>query len=165
MTNGIPLVLRGTLRRLRSAALALTFGIIAVESAVAQEGVAVTIAPDAEVRATLVPGAGARVTGRFVSLTRDTLAVAVGSERMRRAMPVQTVARVEVRGPRDRKRGAVIGAGLLGGIAVVFGGIDVSKGSLATDEYIGAIAANAVIGGLIGAALAPRGWIPVPLPR
>lgn len=76
-------------------------------------------------------------------------------------MPVASNQRLEVRGPRDRKRGAIIIAGILGGIAIVFGGLDVSKGTLGASKYAEVVAGNAVIGGLIGAALAPRGWITI----
>lgn len=145
----------------RALLLAIALGCFGWQPAAAQEGMVVTIAPGAEVRVTPVPGAGARVSGRFVSLTRDTLAFTTGSQLSRLAMPTAAVQRLEVRGPRDRKRGAIIGGGILGGIAVVFGGIDVSKGSLGAGEYVGTIVGNSVIGALAGAALAPRGWTTV----
>lgn len=152
---------RGMNVPVRGILLAIAFCGIGVSAAGAQAGAVVTIAPEAEVRVTPVAGAGPRVTGRFVSLTPDTLTFARGKERTRVAMPAAAVQRLEVRGPRDRKRGAIIGGGILGGIAVVFGGIDVSKGSLGAGEYVGTIVGNSVIGALAGAALAPRGWTTV----
>lgn len=134
---------------------------VAPADARAQAGAIVTIAPDAEVRVTPVPAAGPRVTGRFVSLTPDTLTLVRGRERARVAMAAASIQRLEVRGPRDRTRGAIIGGSILGGIAVVFGGIDVAKGSLGAGEYAGAVVGNTVIGALAGAALAPRGWMTV----
>lgn len=133
------------------------------QTAAAQGAAVVTIAPGAEVRVTPSPGTGVRTDGRFVSLTRDTLTFATGPQRSHLAIPTTAVQRLEVRGSRQRTRGAVIGAGILGGIAVVFGGIDASKGSIGTGEYLGTIAGNAVIGALAGAALAPRGWTAVPV--
>lgn len=147
---------------LRAILLAITLCGIGGSAAGAQAGAVVTIAPEAEVRVTPVTGAGPRATGHFVSLTPDTLTFARGKERARVAMPTTSVQRLEVRGPRDRKRGSIIGGSILGGIAVVFGGVDVSNGSLGAGEYVGTILGNTLIGALAGAALAPRGWTAVP---
>lgn len=159
--TGEPSPVRAMNAPVRGILLAITLCGIGGSAAGAQAGAVVTIAPEAEVRVTPVTGAGPRATGHFVSRTRDTLTFARGKERARVAMPMASVQRLEVRGPRDRKRGSIIGGSILGGIAVVFGGVDVSKGSLGAGEYLGTIVGNTVIGALAGAALAPRGWMTV----
>lgn len=130
--------------------------------ALAQGAVQVSIAPNAELRVTLVTPPGGRMRGRFLAISGDTLTMTRGDGRATVGVPRSRLQRVEVRGAPDRRRGAVIGAGLLGGIAVVFGGLDYSRDSISGGELTGAIVGNAIIGGLIGAGFAPRRWTPVP---
>lgn len=130
-------------------------------AAQAQSGMPIAIAPDADVRATMASGPERRVTGQFVRVTADTLTLLRRRAAMI-ALPMVQVHRLEVRGARDPWRGARWGAGIVGGVAVVFGGIDVARGRLESGEYVGTIVANALIGGLLGYAIAPRGWVEVP---
>lgn len=53
---------------------------------------------------------------------------------------------IAVRGERDRRAGMLRGAAAIGGVAVVFGGIDMARGDLAGDEYASAIFGNALVG-------------------
>lgn len=121
---------------------------------------AVAIAPNADVRATMTGGPERRISGQFARLTGDTLVLT--RRRAAIALPVAQVQRLEVRGARDHWRGARWGAGIVGGIALVFGGIDTARGELGGGEYAGTIVGNALIGGLLGYAIAPRGWVEVP---
>lgn len=127
----------------------------------AQSGASIAIAPDADVRATMASGPERRVTGQFVRLSADTLTLSRRRAAMI-ALPMVQVHRIEVRGARDPWRGARWGAGIVGGIALVFGGIDTARGRLERGEYIGTIVGNALIGGLLGYAIAPRGWVELP---
>jgi hypothetical protein len=74
------------------------------------------------------------------------------------------LAALEVRGGRDRARGALIGAGIATALAALFGGIDHARGELSSGELTGTVASNAVAGALLGFAFAPRGWRRLPLP-
>jgi hypothetical protein len=74
------------------------------------------------------------------------------------------LAMLEVRGGRDRARGALIGAGIGVVIVGVFGGIDHARGEISSGELAGTVASNAVAGALLGALFAPRGWRRLPLP-
>ena len=130
-------------------------------AAQAQSGATVAIAPNADVRATMTSGPQRRVTGQFVRMTADTLTLSRRRTAMI-ALPMVQVHRLEVRGARDPWRGARWGAGIVGGVALVFGGIDAARGRLGGGDYVGTIIGNALIGGLLGYAIAPRGWVEVP---
>lgn len=131
-------------------------------AAQAQSGTTIAIAPNADVRATMVSGPERRVTGQFVRMSADTLTLARHRHAVMIALPLAHVHRLEVRGSPDPWRGARWGAGILGGVALVFGGIDTARGGLETGEYVSTILGNALIGGLLGYAIAPRGWVDVP---
>lgn len=141
--------------------MALAFIASAPTSVTAQLAPGVEISPATKLRLTLVAPRD-RFTGAFLSADRDSIRVDRGS---RATYGFDNVRRLEVRGGRDRRRGALIGAGILGGVALVAGGIDVSRGNLSTGEWLGTIAGNALFGGLLGLALPPRGWVDVPLAR
>lgn len=69
---------------------------------------------------------------------------------------------VAVKGERDRRAGVRRGAIVLGGVAVVFGGIDAAGGNIGVGEWLGTIAGNAILGGAVGYMIAPRGWQNLP---
>lgn len=134
--------------------------LVATSAAHAQSGTSATIAPDADVRATMVSGPDRRLTGKFIAMSADTLTLSRHGAVF--SIPVAQLHRLEVRGARNPWRGARWGAGIVGGIAVVFGGIDAARGRLGGGEYVGTIVGNALIGGLLGYAIAPRSWVEVP---
>jgi hypothetical protein len=81
------------------------------------------------------------------------------------AYPLSELATLEVRGGRDRARGALIGVAIATAGSALFGGIDRVRGELSSGELAGTVAGNAVAGALLGYAFAPRGWRRLPLPR
>lgn len=148
---------RATLVAVFTATLLLAGG----RAAHGQSAAAVTIAPDADVRATMITGPERRIGGKFVRMTTDTLVLSRDRRGTQLSLPLAQVRQLEVRGGRQPWRGARWGAGIVGGIALVFGGIDVGRGELGAGEYIAAVAGNALIGGLVGYVIAPRGWVAV----
>lgn len=69
---------------------------------------------------------------------------------------------IGVGGERNRGRGVLRGALLLGAIAAVFGGIDKGQGELRTGEYARTVAGNVAIGAALGYLISPRGWQRLP---
>lgn len=103
-----------------------------------------------------------RLAGRVLGVVGDTLLLEGGASRR---YPLADLARLELRGGRDRRRGVTIGALAGSGITAVAGGIDAGQGQISVGEVVGAALLNAVIGGVIGHALAPGGWERLALPR
>lgn len=137
-----------------------------------QAGYRLTIDQGIDVRATLRSATGTRINGRAAGMAGDTLLLAEGSGAMTRRFLLRDLSSLEIRGGRNRRRGATIGAILAATITGIAGGIDVSNNAtsapddrISAGEVIGAAAVNAAIGGLIGYALAPGGWERLPLPR
>ncbi len=128
----------------------------------AQSVVGLTITPGTEIRVTPRPPATSRVRGRVVVLARDTIVLRDVGTVSRFALA--DLLALEVRGGEDKRRGFLIGAGVATGITGIFGGIDASKGRISNDDLIGTIIVNALIGGLVGYAFAPKGWERLPLP-
>ena len=108
------------------------------------------------------PGTG-REKGTFYRSDEDSLVVRGGDRTIGYAWT--DVSSLEARGGRDRWRGAMIGALVLGGVAALFGGIDAAQGEMEGGELVAGIVGNAAFGAGIGAILAPKGWAEVPLPR
>lgn len=69
---------------------------------------------------------------------------------------------IAVRGERDRKKGMLRGAIAVGGLALVFGGIDTAQGELTGGEFVSGVASNAAFGALVGYFISPRGWQKLP---
>ena len=69
---------------------------------------------------------------------------------------------IGVGGERNRRRGMVRGAVLLGAVAAVFGGLDKRQGRIRSGEYAGTIAGNVVIGAAVGYLISPRRWQRLP---
>lgn len=126
----------------------------------AQVAPGVTLPAGSRVRVTAVAD---RTDGVLVTHDADSIRVRRGRDT--RALPFAEVQRLEVRGGRDRRRGFMRGALILGGIGVVFGGIDVSRGKISGGDYLETVVTNALIGGAVGVLWAPRGWRVVPLMR
>lgn len=142
------------------ASLALTLS--ALDVAGAQTGTGLTITPGTELRLTPRAAGMPRRRGRVVQLAGDTLVLREGDALSHTALA--DLAALEVRGGEDKRRGFLIGAGVATGITGVFGGIDVSKGNISRDDFVGTLIVNALIGGLVGYAFAPKGWERIPLP-
>lgn len=149
-------------RRLALAAAGLLLG-AAPAAAGAQQRPALTLAPGTEIRLATAGAPGVRLLGRVERSTRDSLFVSLLGARAPRGYAVAELASLEARGGRDRGRGARIGAGIGAGIALVFGGIDAARGEVGGGEVAGAAVGNALLGGLVGSLLAPRGWQRLPL--
>lgn len=105
----------------------------------------------------------ARQTGRASGVDGDTIALSHDGRIQRYAL--REARRIEIRGGDDTRKGVLVGAGLAVIVTGVAGGIDVSKGNISAGEVVGAAALNALLGGVIGYALAPGGWERLPLPR
>ena len=140
--------------------LLLLFSALDVASAQASAGL--TIAPGTELRLTPRAAGMPRRRGRVVQLAGDTLVLREGDALSRTAL--SDLAALEVRGGEDKRRGFLIGAGVASGITGVFGGIDLSKGNITNEDFVGTLLFNALIGGLVGYAFAPKGWERIPLP-
>jgi hypothetical protein len=128
----------------------------------------IDLAPGADVRIATSAAPELRVRGRVVRTDGNGTTVviwprgaAAGTET---GYAVRDLASLEVRGGRDRVRGALIGAGILTAITAVFGGIDKAQGRISSGDLAGTVASNAAGGALLGFALAPRGWRRLPLP-
>ncbi len=148
-------------RRARLVALVAALG--AAPAAQAQSGSGITLTPGTEIRLTPRSAAIPPRRGRVVVLARDTIVLRTGDAISRTALA--DVGVLEVRGGEDKRRGFLIGAGIAAGITGVFGGIDVSKGNISRDDFIGTMIVNSLIGGLVGYAFAPKGWERIPLPE
>ena len=140
--------------------LALTLS--ALDVATAQGSAGLTISAGTELRLTPRAAGMPRRRGRVVQLAGDTLVLREGETLTHTAL--SDLAALEVRGGEDKRRGFLIGAGVAAGITGVFGGIDVSKGNISRDDFVGTLIVNALIGGLVGYAFAPKGWERIPLP-
>jgi hypothetical protein len=140
----------------------LTLCLLVPAPSPAQSVAGLTITPGTEIRLTFRQPEVPRLRGRVVLLAGDTIVVRDGALTTHRALA--DLAALEVRGGEDKRRGFLIGAGIAGGITAVFGGIDVSKGEITADDFVGTLIVNALIGGLVGYAFAPKGWERIPLP-
>ena len=150
--------MNGAARLITSLVLTLS----ALDVARAQGSAGLTIAAGTELRLTPRAAGMPRRRGRVVQLAGDTLVLRDGDALSHTAL--SDLAALEVRGGEDKRRGFLIGAGVAAGITGVFGGIDVSKGNISRDDFVGTLIVNALIGGLVGYAFAPKGWERIPLP-
>lgn len=153
------------MRRILAAAVVagLSLGALAV-TADAQQRATLTMETGTQVRVETHAAPGERVVGRVLASTRDSLSVLPRRSAEVVTYHVPELLSLEVRGGRDRRRGALIGAGVAAGIAVVFGGIDAARGELGVGEVGGIAVGNALVGALAGALLAPKGWQRLPVP-
>jgi hypothetical protein len=124
--------------------------------------------PGADVRLATAAAPDVRVRGRVVRMDGNGSTVIVwprgAAAGVETGYIVADLASLEVRAGRDRKRGALIGAGIATAFAALFGGIDRARGEISSGELAGTVVSNAVAGALLGYAFAPRGWHRLPLP-
>lgn len=144
-------------RRLGLLAAALCCSALA---AGAQDRGRLILAPGTQVRATWRAPSGETLTGHADGIVGDTLLLAEPARRI----PLADLSALEVRGGRDRARGATIGAVALGVVTGVGGGIDYSRGNIGFGDLLWTIAENVSLGAAVGALLAPTGWLKLPLP-
>lgn len=130
----------------------------------AQNSYGIGLATGTQVRLRTVDDPQKAVTGKLIGLAGDTMLVAL-EHSTQGSYPFAVLQSLEVRGGKDHKRGAVIGAGIIGGIGLVFGGIDLAHDKISSGDFVGTVVGNSVIGALLGFALAPKGWERVPLVR
>jgi hypothetical protein len=149
----------GSLHRLLASAV-LVVGLPGFASAQSSSGLVLT--PGTEIRLTPRRPDEPRRRGRVMVLARDTIVLRDGEAISHTALA--DLAAIEVRGGEDKRRGFLIGAGIAGGITAIFGGIDASKGEISNDDLVGTLILNTLIGGLVGYAFAPKGWMRIPLP-
>jgi len=128
----------------------------------------IDLQPGAELRLATAAAPDVHVRGRVVRSDGNGTTVIIwprgapaGTE-TRYAM--HDLASLEVRAGKDRMRGMVIGAAIATALSAVFGGIDNAHGRISSEELTSTVASNAVFGGLLGFAFAPRGWRALPLP-
>ena len=125
----------------------------------------VVVWPGTEIRATLAgpsPGPSA-VRGRLVRLAGDTLRLTHRGTSSIAAYSLRDVARLEVRGRRQRRLGFTLGALVGAGLSAAIAGPDWRRGGISRDQFAGLVATNALIGGWVGFAFAPREWTELPL--
>lgn len=141
-----------------------TLGLVVCSAPIARaQGVSgLTITPGTEIRLMPRVATAPSIRGRVVVLARDTIVVRSDEATSRTALA--DLAAIEVRGGEDKRRGFLIGAGVATAITGIFGGIDAAKGTITADDFVGTLLVNALVGGLVGYAFAPKGWERIPLP-
>ena len=140
--------------------IALILAVTFAASAGAQLAPGVSVAQGSQVRLTLV-SPSQRLKGRFDSASRDSVYLDRGE--VRAAYAFANVRQFQVRGGENKKKGVAIGMAIAGGITLIAGGIDYANDKIRGDDYAGAVIGNIMIGGLVGYAFAPKGWIDLPL--
>ncbi|HET6228816.1 MAG TPA: hypothetical protein VFE05_01990 [Longimicrobiaceae bacterium] len=124
--------------------------------------------PGAAVRVTTLAAPGVQVTGKALRTDGNGSTIVIWP----RSAPAGTetryalsdLAMLEVRGGKNRTRGALMGAGIAAALAAVFGGIDSARGRISSGELTSTVGWDAVFGAGVGALFAPRRWQPLPLP-
>ena len=130
----------------------------------AQSSYGIGLATGTQIRLRTIDDPQTLIAGRVIGIAGDTMLVAVDRSRQG-SFRLDRLQLLEARGGKDRTRGMTIGAGILGGIGLVFGGIDLSRDKISGGDFVGTVIGNAAIGALFGYALAPAGWERVPLIR
>ena len=136
--------------------------ILAPTAQAQSSGYHIALGRGSAVRVTTMLEPSRRIVGKVLAMPGDTIILDSNSAQVK--FPLAALNSLEIRGEEDKRRGFTIGAVALGGIAVVFGGIDYSKDRISGGDWFSTIVGNALIGGLIGYAFAPKGWDPLPLP-
>ncbi|MEO7367048.1 MAG: hypothetical protein ABIZ36_03765 [Gemmatimonadaceae bacterium] len=142
---------------------ALVAGFLFAAPLYAQNSYGIGLATGTQIRVRTTADPQTRITGKVIAVAGDTILVAI--DHSQASYRLDRILLLEARGGKDRKRGMAIGAGVLGGIGLVFGGIDASRGKISGGDFAGTVIVNAAIGALLGYALAPKGWEAVPLVR
>jgi hypothetical protein len=127
----------------------------------------VVLWPGTEIRATLSNNALGRpnVRGRLVRLAGDTLRITHRGTSSIATYTLSDVSRLEVRGRRQRRLGFTLGALVGAGLTAAIAAPDWQRGGISRDQFAGLLATNALIGGWVGFAFAPREWTELPLNR
>lgn len=102
--------------------------------------------------------------GSSGSVVDDTLRLQPRGGVPARALALRDLSRLEISGGDDKRKGMLIGAGIVGGATAIFAGVDASKGAISAGDAVGTVAVNALLGALVGYAFAPAGWERLPLP-
>ena len=121
------------------------------------------IDPGTELRAFTRAAPAVELRGRAGVLQNDTLSLITNAPRARFAL--DELARLEVRGGKDRSYGMLRGAIVLTAITTVGGGIDLARGRISTGELAGTLVGNIFFGAAVGYFFPRRGWEAVGLPR
>jgi hypothetical protein len=127
-------------------------------------GYRLALAPGAELRIATHASPTAPSRARAERVAGDTLFYFAGGSEASRSLLLSDVATLQVRGGKDHRRGAIIGAVVLGAITGVAGGIDYGRHDISGGDYVGSTIGNVALGALLGYAFAPTGWVRVPLP-
>jgi len=102
----------------------------------------------------------ARLSGRVRSQTRTLVTVTTSDATV--PVPWSDVSRVQVRGGKDRVKGATAGALLFIGLGILG---EQTAPTTSTGERIGAFTGATIVGAYLGSRfLAPRGWSDLPVP-
>ena len=121
------------------------------------------IDPGTEVRAFTRAAPTVELRGRAGVLRNDTLSLITNAPRARFAL--DELARLEVRGGKDRSYGMLRGAIILTAITTVGGGIDLANDRISMGELAGTLVGNVFFGAAVGYLFPRRGWEAVGLPR
>jgi hypothetical protein len=120
-------------------------------------GVGIRFASEEFVR---IRARGGNIAGRVTSQSGTQVTVATGGGS--RPVPWTDVTRLQIRGGKDRVKGAAAGALVAIGLGILG---ERSAPTTSTGERIGAFAGAALVGGYLGSRfLAPRGWTAIPVP-
>lgn len=119
--------------------------------------VAIRFAPDEVVRLRARDGT---LSGRVTAQTQTLVTVATGDATV--PVPWSDVSRVQIRGGKDRVKGAAAGALLFIGLGILG---EQTAPTTSTGERIGAFTGATIVGAYLGSRfLAPRGWSDLPVP-
>jgi hypothetical protein len=149
---------------MRRVSCAIVLVILAASTARAQDSYRLAIDPGTEVRLQPRVSPALSVRGVVDRMDADTLVLRPGGSTRLDRYRLEELSRLEIRGGENKQRGFLIGAGVATGITGVFGGIDAAKGNISGGDLLGTLIGNALIGGLVGYAFAPKGWVALPLP-
>jgi hypothetical protein len=117
----------------------------------------IRLVPDEHIR---LRARDATLSGRVAGQTRTVVTIRTSDATV--PVPWIDVTRLEVRGGKNRRLGALIGAMAFIGLGVLG---EQSAPTESTGERIGAFAGATIVGALLGSRfLAPRGWSPLPRP-
>lgn len=137
---------------------------LATHIAHAQGSFRLSLDPGTDVRLRTRAAPATTIRGRVHRMSGDTLVLRPENDQPAAQYLLPELDRLEIRGGENKRRGMAIGGGIAAGITAVFGGIDVAKGNISRDDFVGTMLVNSLIGILLGYAFAPKGWEALPLP-
>lgn len=132
-----------------------------------QSGYRLDIEPGTDLRLVLRASPGESLRGRGIVIAGDTLLLTVKRGSSSRRLALAELSRLEIRGGKNRLRGATIGAGAVVILGALGAYADRNNPDVVSSagETISSLVFGAVLGGLIGYGFAPAGWERLPLPR